>query len=254
MPKDTAHLNVANLTTAIQPWVDARKRNPGILGERLGVALAELPDSYGFDSMDLKELLNGFTATVLSKGLPRVLALHAKLSEVAGLNKEYSFGYADRYAMVFADTPQFKSMAFQTQSLTYMVALRAKTAYPEFSLFEGMPPTMFEKLKFETFAMDLRLCTGSLNSLNYARPALDTLRPILESVSAMKASEYFRYRDGRDRGYLASMYPDTTGATLTGPVFETKDMNWNAAMSYLRGVWSDLTAHASCLDEIQPES
>lgn len=248
MHANSSNLSTSALKTAIEPWVSARKSRIGDLGHQLGVALAEMPGSLGLECLEVRELLNSFTATVLGKDVSRIAKLHQTLSALLPLNQVYNFEHADRYAMVYADTPEFKSMAFQTQSLTYMVVLKAKTAYLDFDLQDQNAASENDLVKFETFSMDIRLCTQGPNSLDYARPALTSLQPILESSSSVKASEYFRYRDGRDRGYLVSLRPDIGGAQPTGPVFETADMGWYAAFSFLKGIWFDLTSHARLLE------
>lgn len=75
---------------------------------------------------------------------------------------------------------------------------------------------------------------------------------MLKSPAALKESEYFRYKDGRDRGYLCSLRPERFNKQSSEVVFETKDMHWYAALSYLGTVAMDLGAHASMVDESQP--
>lgn len=243
MTKDLKHLSPAALTQALQPWVSARNEDVTIVGKTLGTALANMPHAYGLESMDLRELLSAYVAAVLGKLVPKLLPLHARLVEVAGVGAMYNFEHVDRYAMVHADEPDFKTMAFQTQSMTYMVVLRGTTAYTwtEDEACKGV----------STWKLDLRMCTAGRRSLDYARPALDSLT-MLQSRSTLKESEYFLYKDARDRGYLCSLKPETFNRTSSEVLFETKDMHWNAALSFLTGVIRDLEAHASMVEEIQP--
>lgn len=243
-PKPPAQLSPEALTLALQPWVDARKDDVTILGTTLGTALANLPNSYGLQTMDLHELLSAYVATIVGKRIPGILKLHAKLVELAGVESVYNFGYADRYAMVYADTPTFKTMAFQTQNYTYLVALRSDVVYCR---------TGEDYVRVPTWRLHLRLCTAGPRSLDYARPALDSpaLLDMLKTPEALSASEYFRYKDGRDRGYLCSLRPDPLDQVSSEVVFETKDMHWYAALSYLTGVMGDLESHVSMVDEME---
>lgn len=246
MSQDKKHLSASAMVGLLQPWVDARKSNVTIVGDTLGTALASLPHAaaVGLDSMDMHELMNAFTAATVGKQIPNLVALHAKLVELVGVGVQYSFGYADRYAMVYADTPEFKSMAFQTQNLTYMVALKSATAY----CWSDNPEAC---VSMPTWRLEMRLCTARPHSWDHARPALDSLQ-LLKSPQAMKDSEYFRYKDGRDRGYLCSLRPVLFNRESSEVVFETKDMHWGSAMSHLTGIFYDLSAHASTLDELEP--
>lgn len=242
MPKPQPHLSADALTLALQPWVDARKDDVTLLGKALGTALANLPNAHGLESLTLHELLNAYVATTVGKLIPGIVKLHAKLVELAGVERKYDFGYADRYARVYADTPSLKTMAFQTQNYTYLVVLTPTAVYcgPD------------DGVRVSTWRLHLRLCTAGSRSLDYARPALDSpaLLDMLKTPEALKESEYFRYKDGRDRGYLCSLRPDPLDQPSSEVVFETKDMHWYAALSYLTGVVRDLDSHASMVDEM----
>jgi len=245
-PADST-LNEAAMAAALQPWVAARNDHVVLLGQTLGRTLARLPHAYGLESMDLRETLNAFVGTVVGAKLDAILALHTKLVEVAGVGKVYDFGYADRYGLACLDEPKLKTMAFQTQSLTYIVALRPKKA---FLLTRG--EAVFNEVTVDSWKLDIRFCTQGRNSQDYTRPKLESLK-MLTKLSAFKESDYFRYGDGRDRGYLCHVQPELLGDTETLE-YEAKDMHWGAAMSYLPGVLGDLSAHASMADEMTPSA
>lgn len=242
-----AHLTAAKLTAALQPWIASRKEDSRTMGSAMGHLMASLPDSYGMDSLDLAALQNAYVATTLSSKFEKYVALHAKLVEVAGVGVKYDFEHCDRYAQVYLDTPELKTMAFQTQGFTYMVVLRAKTAYlkrgsEDAPQLEGVP----------TWSMDVRGAAPSSNSYDLSRPPLAGLT-MLESREALKASDYFKYRDGRDRGYCGTVRPAliSEGDSVA---YETEGMSWGAAMSNLAVILQDLNAHASMVKEMAPNA
>lgn len=144
--------------------------------------------------------------------------------------------------MAFADEPTFKTMALQTQNLTYMVLLLRKPVY-DFNDPAALPTHEWE--------LHLRMCTPGRNSRDFARPALGYL-DWLADAKAVGATEdcsyrggdtheYFRYKDARDRGFLCSVSMDLSRDARSG----TKDSMVSFAM--LEYVLQDLMAHVSCL-------
>lgn len=232
----------------------AARRIQEVLEEELGVgdprflvphALGDVFAQKRYKAFELNNnvlqwSVDSYVASTL-KGIGAPLArLHAHLKHNTSPGQPYDFEYGDRYGMAFADEAAFKTMALQTQNVTYLVLLRK-------SVYDFNDPAAKPSHEWEPH---LRMCTPSRNSRDFARPALSSLS-WLADVKAMGATEdysfspdtneYFRYKDARDRGFLCSVSTDLSKDARSG----AKDSMGSFAM--LEYVLQDLMAHVSCL-------
>lgn len=207
---------------------------PNVIGELVGGLSHSRTD---VTSNILEWSINCYVATKVLGVVPELLKLHSFLvkHQLSKADK-FDFEHCDRYGMAFADGDVFKSMAFQTQSYTYMVLLIAKPLFEA----EGIAPT-------PQWAVHIRQCTPSRYSQDCARPELKSLAFLaseedvgIETTS--QASPYFRYKDGRDQGFVCSVEPSLIAATP-----DAKD----SIIGYtnLKHIMHDLMAHASCLPD-----
>lgn len=151
---------------------------------------------------DLSWSMDFAVANHLGPQLPRIVSLHQWLVEKGhdGENP-WDVGYCDRYASWIADQPDFKAMAIQTHSLTYMVVLVPKQRFAD----KGGELTVADD-----WAMHIRVATTADYSRKTWRPELHDFK-WLELQSTAEATSYLRYGDCRDRGYVVSLKPSTLG-------------------------------------------
>lgn len=220
-------------------------QDPTMLSDVLG-ALLHNNDTYDkgvVSTTTVPWMLDAYVGRTLVDAVPGMLALHQFLAaQGASADTPYNFESCDRFGAVFADEPDWKSMALQTQSLTYMVVLvkTNRTFFKDDGTYESK----------EMWLVHLRLATPSRHSYDFAHPDFTALSFLSDErkvqpdgMYSKDANEYFMYKDGRDRGYLASMYVEGLNAVVA------KDVSWGAAYTYLRGILYDLMAHASCLPD-----
>lgn len=223
------------------------QQDPDFLAQVLGQLLhsRQRYDKGVVSTTTVPWMLDAYVGLTLEDAVPGMLKLHQFLVEKgACAEKPFDFGYADRFGAAFADEPDWKSMALQTQSFTYMVVLSKKTifSFEEDGSYQSK----------DQWLAHLRLATPSRHSYDYSRPNFASLSFLSDPIKVEpdgkysdQAHEYFMYKDGRDRGYLASMYFD-------GRSVVAKDVTWGAAYTYLRGILYDMMAHASCIPKETP--
>lgn len=178
--------------------------------------------------------IDSYVAAKVGPLWPRFLALHKKLAET---KKEFDFEHCDRYGKAFANEEKWRSMALQTQNYTYLVVLEQRRCW-------------YEDKPVEAWATHLRICTKGYRSRDFARPEFVNL-PFLASHSKVypeigygnDAHDYFRYKDGRDQGYLCSVEPNM----YSERGYSTKDTLVNYGL--LESVIFDLASHCDCLEE-----
>lgn len=207
-----------------------------VLG-RILVDMSHSPNDLA--SFTLEKTVDQYVANKVGPMWPRHLALHQFLAKSGATPSDpFDFEHCDRYGVAFADEENWKSMALMTQSITYMVVLQR---YWRLDLNQ-------QDKRIEDWITHIRICTTGQNSLDFARPrftALEFLRDHAKVYPEIgygnQACEYFRYKDGRDRGYLCTVEPD-----LLRPVYEVKD----AMLGYhhLSHIIYDMASHFDCLD------
>jgi len=217
---------------------DPRFLAPHVLGD---VFVAKSHDKRDLSNNWLEWTVDSYVMSKLENMSEPLARLHAHLVKAGSSGeKPYDFEHCDRYGVAFADEPTFKTMALQTQNMTYMVLLRQK------KVFNFEEPTAPVQLRWEPH---IRLCTSGRNSMDYARPALSSLQ-WLKSAQALgvtdeigkECSEYFRYKDGRDRGYLCSVDQDLS--------VDARSRCKDSMRGYhtLQYVLYDMMCHVSCLN------
>jgi len=184
--------------------------------------------------------LDEYVAAKIGPLWPRMMRLHQHLVQSGATpNKPFNFEHCDRYGVSFADEEKWKSMALMTQNYTYVVVLQR---YNSYDLTTGDV--------IENWAMHFRICTKSQYSRDWTRESFKKLE-FLSSFESVypeigygdKAHNYFRYKDGRDQGYLCSVEP-----SIHDPYkYSTKDVLVNYGL--LASVIYDLASHCDCLDE-----
>lgn len=162
-------------------------------------ALSKRYDDKAVGSPLLEAVADRYIGAQLGPQWPGLLRLHAFM-KASGATAEapHDFEHADRYGVALADEGDFKTMALQTQSLTYLVALERRDIFIE----KG---TSYEQV--EAWKTHLRVCTDSRHSQNFCRAPLAGL-VWMNDKADWEASDYFRYKGGRDRGFLCSIEPD----------------------------------------------
>lgn len=217
--------------------------DPMLLPSALGQLLAQRKayDKFSTEDNTVSWMMDCYTAAIVGPLAENLLKLHQFLvSSGATPEKPHDFEHADRYGVAFSDAA-WKSMALMTQSYTYMVVLQPDKRFSR--------DATGELQMHDTWAIHIRLCTPGPRSNNHARAAFASLAFLTEHEAVYpevgygrNANDYFRYKDGRDRGYLCSVSPN-----LTGEGFTMEHSLWGAAFSYLGGVLYDLGCHCSCL-------
>ena len=231
----------AKLNAVLDEHLD--DKDPSMLSQVIGELLADRQsyDRCTVSSTTVPWLLDAYTAAIVGPLAPSLLKLHQFLVRSgASPDKPFDFEHCDRYGVAFADA-EWKSMALKTQNYTYMVVLAPATAF-----LEDAEGNLTSEARWR---IHLRICTASRYSYDCARTdfkALEFLRDFdavyPETGYGDSANEYFRYKDGRDRGYLCSVGPD-----IIGPGYRTENISWGAAYSYLEGILYDMGCHCSCL-------
>lgn len=203
------------------------KNNPDFLFEK---ALGELLTEFNYkndgilESNSLGWTLDHYVARSVGPHVERIVQLADYLIEKCATPKRpFDFEHADRYAAVLSHDKMQKLLAFQTQSLSYLVRL---TATREFSGDEVQP----------AWDLDLRFCTANKWSLDFKRPEFTELTP-------KKLEEYFRYQDGRDQGYLLSLKKDHWSSG-----YEAKDMD-SRSIGFLSHILQVLHCHSQMVEE-----
>lgn len=239
---------VSKLDAVLQESLQSSDDDPELLAVAIGRLMSKRKtgDKFTTDDSGFKWMADAYTADIVGPLAPALLKLHRFLVNHEGTpDHPHDFEGGDRYGAAFADQ-NWKSMAFQTQNYTYMLVLQPS---PTFSKSEEG-----ELVSHSSWAVHIRLCTASHHSYDYARPSLNSL-DFLQDYDAVypeigygkKSNEYFRYKDGRDRGYLCTVEPE-----MVGQRFRAKDSLWGPAHSYLNGVLYDLGCHCSLLESNHP--
>lgn len=205
-------------------------------------ALSKRYDEKAVCSPLLEAVANRYIGAQLGPQWPDLLRLHAFM-KISGATAEspHDFEHADRYGVAFSDEGDFKTMALQTQSLTYLVALERRDVFIE----KG---TSYEQV--ESWKTHLRICTDGRHSQNFCRAPFTGLTWMHDKAD-WEVSDYFRYKDGRDRGFLCSIEPDWFEA---GKYASKDSLRFGAAYSYLTGISYDLMSHVSCLPKESPHA
>lgn len=218
--------------------------DPSALPAKLGAWLAQKAqqkyDPFSFGN-DAGWLMDAFVAAIVGPLANDLLALHQFLVNTGATPESpYDFGHADRYGVAFSDAA-WKSMALQTQSYTYMVVLQPATTFKEDDAGQIVADP--------AWTTHIRVCTAGPRSYDLACAPLASLtflgdyeKVFPEIGYGANADAYFRYKDGRDRGYLCSVESNWHEAG-----FSAKDVMWGPAFSYLKGILEDLGAHCSNL-------
>lgn len=210
---------------------------PAVLGQLL--ASRKTYDLFTTRSNMFKWMADAYTATIVGPLAKDLLRLHQYLvAQGATASAPHDFEHSDRYGAVFMDA-EWKSMALMTQSYTYMVVLQPTPIFIE----EGQGSLKVQ----DGWTIHIRMCTTGPNSQDYARPEFSSLsfladfdRVYPEVGYGQNAHSYFKYKDGRDQGYLCSVVPDMSGQGYT-----TQDSLWGSAFTYLGGVLFDLGCHCA---------
>jgi len=234
---------VSKLDAVVQESLQGSRDDPELMAVAIGRLMSKRKtgDRFTTDGSGFKWMADAYTADIVGPLAPDLLKLHQFLVCHGGTPEHpYDFDGADRYGAAFADE-DWKSMALWTQNYTYMVVLQPSTT---FSRSEAG-----ELVSHSSWAVHIRLCTTSHYSYDYARPSPSSI-DFLKDYDAVypeigygkKSNEYFRYKDGRDRGYLCTVEPE-----MVGQRFRAKDSLWGPAHSYLSGVLYDLGCHCSFL-------
>jgi hypothetical protein len=181
--------------------------------------------------------VDAYVGAKLGPMAERYLNLHALLVKAGG---EFSFEHCDRYGMAFANDDDFKSMALQTQNYTYMVVLCRRMAFQK-----GTDASV------ETWAIHIRRCTAGKYSTDYKRDSLKSLAFLADREAVYpdigygdNANDYFRYKDGRDRGYMVTVEPDFVFKGQ--PTYTAKDAIYG--FGFLEQLTYDLASHCDCLE------
>lgn len=198
-------------------------------------------DRFTTESNSFKWMADAYVAAIVGPLGPKLLELHQYLVKMkATPDNCHDFEHCDRYGAYFSDG-DWKSMAFMTQNYTYMVVLEpAKTFCQDDAGQLQMK---------DDWVIHIRLCTPNAQSYDFSRPSFSSLSFLADTDKVHpeigygdKAHAYFRYKDGRDQGYLCSVRPD-----LDGGGYRTENSLWGPAFSYLGGVLYDLGCHHSCI-------
>lgn len=216
---------------------------PAVLGQLL--AQRKAYDQFTTDGNDVPWMVDAYTAAIVGPLAENLLRLHQFLVATGATPEApHDFEHTDRYGVAFSDA-EWKSMALMTQNYTYMVVLQPSTA------FDVDGDGNFQSRK--TWTIHLRMCTKGRHSYDCARTDFPSLSFLNEHEAVYqevgygdKANDYFRYKDGRDRGYLCSVEPESFG-----PGFSTENSLWGPAFGYLKGVLYDLGCHCSCLPKAE---
>lgn len=201
-------------------------------------------DQHTTRSNDFEWLTDAYVAGVVGPLGPQLLKLHQFLvNQGATPDNPYDFEHCDRYGAVFSNNT-WKSMAFQTQSTTYMVVLQPA------KVFIADAQGNYEAR--DDWAIHIRACTHDESTWDLARPEFKKLgflaqhaRVYPEIGYGPQAHEYFRYKDGRDRGYLCSVTP-----SFDGQGYQSENTLWGPAFTHLGYVLQDLAFHYQGLPEV----
>lgn len=205
-------------------------------------------DRFTTENNDFKWMTDAYVAQIVGPLGEEFLKLHQFLVSVnATADNPHDFEHCDRYGAYFANDG-WKSMALMTQNYTYMVVLQPYKVF--FNDASG------ELQMRDSWAIHIRMCTSNQDSYNYSRLAFSALsflgkfeKVYPEIGYGDKADPYFRYKDGRDRGFLCSVTPE-----MDGSGYRAVDSNWGPALSYLGGVLYDLGCHCSELKSMKGSS
>jgi hypothetical protein len=211
---------------------------PKLLGQ---IFIDESYNANDLSQNDINWSIDHYVAHKVGPMWDRLMALHQFLvSQTKGKNgKKFDFNHCDRFGMAFADEVLWKSMAFQTQSLTYIVVLEDSWAGSD----------KYQDGPIKNGKIHIRYCTTpGYDSHNYARTPFKELEFLADKASvAGKYVEtnvdYFRYKDGRDRGYLCTVVADFMDPT------QFSAENTIRSFSMLEGIIYDLASHIDCLPE-----
>lgn len=218
----------AQLEHAINEAI-CKNSNPddaSLVGTALGNVLArqQWNDPAVFSNM-LPRVMDAYTAAIVGPLAPRLLAIHEHLVRVGSTpDQPYDFESCSRYGVAFAQG-QWKSMALQCQNFTYLIVLEPVS-------FEGCA---------SGYAIHIRMCTASRYSYDFARPEFSELGflgvqdKVCPFGTLPAASDYFKYKDGRDQGYLCSVKP-----CRSGEGYRNEHSTWGASFEYLGGILQDL--------------
>lgn len=228
----------------VKSVVDRRigaKDNDLLMHRVLGKLLVDMSHSPNdLRSNTLEWMVDQYVANKVGPMWPRHLALHQFLVKSGSTSSNpFDFEHCDRYGVAFADEEDWKSMALMTQNVTYMVVLQRywRLDYDQ------------QDKRIEDWITHIRVCTTGPHSLDFARPRFTELEFLRDHAKVYpeigygkQACDYFRYKDGRDRGYLCTVEPD-----LLRPVYETKDAI--RGYGHLCYILIDMASHVDCLDE-----
>lgn len=177
-----------------------------LVGVALGNVLArrQVEDPAVFSAV-LPYAMDAYSAELVGPLVPRFLAVHRHLVLAgASLENPYDFRQCGRYGVAFEDG-RFKSMALQSPGFTYFVVLELEgnTNGP------GNPSL--------GYTVHIRIATTQPNSYDVAQPTFEELF-FLSDLDGECPSDvsngtpgYFRYKDSRDRGYVCTARPRSTG-------------------------------------------
>lgn len=217
--------------------------DPTLIPSIMGMLMAKRKSYDHFTTKDngIDWMMDAYTAQIVGPLANDLLRLHQFLVSVGATPETpHDFEHCDRYGAVFSDG-DWKSMALMTQNYTYMAVLQPAVSFDEDA--DG------QLQKHDKWAIHIRICTKDKYSHDYARPNFSSLAFLgdydkvhPEIGYGDKANEYFRYKDGRDQGYLCSVQPN-----MVGDGFRTENSLWGSAFSYLGSVLYDLGCHCSCL-------
>lgn len=195
-----------------------------------------------FGNNTIEWALDRYTAVRIGNLSDGLLKLHESLVKADATAKNpFDYENVDRYGAYFANTDEFKSMAFKTQSYTYMVVLVKQNWYPDID--SG-------NIKQESaWNVHIRYATKGRYSMDYALVDFNKLGFLNDPViSDMYKNDcaYFRCHDGRDQGYLCSVTHE-----LMSDEWKTSDTMINFKM--LSGIHYDVGCHISMLGSLEME-
>lgn len=193
--------------------------------------------------------VSDFIAQKVGAIIPRIVAFHDFLVK-SGATREnpWDCGYADRYAAPMLDSDGRKVFVVQTQSLTYMVSLKAEKVF-----LEASEDRSIEDRVHPSWSLQIRVCNGSRDDEGFKWVAMKSEHlDFLTDAATIKESAYFRYCDFRDRGWVLGVRPGFVAA-------DPSELLWEGGDSYSRfmfakGIMYDLSCHASMVEEYRKDA
>lgn len=198
-------------------------------------------------------VLDHYYASKIAPLVPSLVKLHDALQQHGhDQNNAYEINAGDRFAasVAYGDKGA-RVMSFCNQNVTYVMVLVPDTAWVNDDNDE-----LSTGSKVGAYTMHVRIITSSPRSQEFTQIDLDKLNyeKILKGCDNERydntASEYFRYQDCRDRGYVMTLEPEVF-SKFNDVFYKTERMYDNHYMS--RYIMEELQCHCSILKETLEE-